>query len=500
MKTFGVITALMFTLSSWSAQAADFYIGQLSPHYAQLSVNSRIILNDTLIFSMQDSTHGRELWKYNSSTNSLSLVKDIWPGANGSGPQYFIEFKSEIYFFADDGTHGYELWKTDGTEVGTQLVIDLFPGADNGAGTGSFSWPVIYNNEIFFTGSDASHDGALFKSDGTAGGTSFVWDTTNPYGYPKFLYTVNNRILFVINDGASLGEHHGEEWYQSDGTGGGTSLVKDICEGVWGGVRTDSSRIPVVIGDVLYFQGYYAINNLTEGSGTELYRTDGTLAGTYMVKDINLDPYDNQSGTGGSGPTNFTVVGNTLFFTAYDGVSGGNGVALWKSDGTESGTTMVKDINPVTDTSSPIYSLAEVNGSLYFRGDDGTHGEEMWISDGTGGGTIMLEDIISGPTSSEPGSFTYYGNMTFFRATDGINGNELWLTDGTPGGAMIAKDVNVGVDSSYPQNLTVVGDKLLFTATTGAKNYNLYRVSTTKEGGNFYIIRGKNGKVIALPL
>ena len=499
MKNFTVIVAAFFFLWPLSTRAADFTVREISPNDPSLSDTTSITVGMAILFRMSDATHGSELWKYDSSNRSLSLIKDIAPGSTGSTPFNFIEYQGEVYFTANDGTHGNELWKTDGTEAGTQLVVDLYPGSDSGLSTSSFLWPVIYNNQIFFTGSDATHEGALFKSDGTPGGTSFVWDTTNPYGYPKFLYVVNSRLLFIINDGASLGEHHGEEWYQSDGTGAGTSLVKDICEGVWGGVRADSGNTPVIIGDVIYFQGYYAINDLTEGSGTELYRTDGTFDGTYMVKDINLDEYDNDSGTGGSGPYNFTVVDNTLFFTAYDGTSGGNGTALWKSDGTETGTVMVKDINPATDTSNPIGSLAAINGALFFRGDDGTHGDEVWSSDGTESGTVMLEDIVSGSGSSNASYFTSYENKIFFSASDGINGTELWQTDGTPGGAFLLKDIFPGAESSSPGYFSRVGEELLFKAAAAYKNNNLYRISK-KSDNHFYIIKSSSGQVIILPL
>ena len=73
-------------------------------------------------------------------------------------------------------------------------------------------------------------------------------------------------------------------------------------------------------------------------TGWELWKSDGTAAGTVMVKDI-------RSGRADSSPAEFTAVGNTLYFRADDGT---NGYELWKSDGTATGTVMVKDINSGT--------------------------------------------------------------------------------------------------------------------------------------------------------
>jgi ELWxxDGT repeat protein len=89
-----------------------------------------------------------------------------------------------------------------------------------------------------------------------------------------------------------------------------------------------------------------------------------------MVKDIN-------SGAAGSSPSQLLEVSGNLYFVANDGVSG---VELWKSDGTVTGTVMVKDINPGTANSAPPnYSwLTDINGELYFTADDGMNGIELW--------------------------------------------------------------------------------------------------------------------------
>ena len=92
-----------------------------------------------------------------------------------------------------------------------------------------------------------------------------------------------------------------------------------------------------------------------------------------MVKDINSG---SSSGISPFGNTDFTAVGNTLYFTADDGT---NGEELWKSDGTASGTVMVKDINSGSGSSSSYY-LTAVGNTLYFRADDGTNGIELYTN------------------------------------------------------------------------------------------------------------------------
>ena len=60
---------------------------------------------------------------------------------------------------------------------------------------------------------------------------------------------------------------------------------------------------------------------------------------------------DNRSGLNvGVNPSDLTAVGNTLYFLADDGV---NGEELWKSDGTPAGTEMVEDINPSVSRATP---------------------------------------------------------------------------------------------------------------------------------------------------
>ncbi|MCI0536751.1 MAG: hypothetical protein L0Z50_16155 [Verrucomicrobiales bacterium] len=75
-----------------------------------------------------------------------------------------------------------------------------------------------------------------------------------------------------------------------------------------------------------------------------------------------------------SNPTELVDVNGTLFFRAI--------TQLWKSDGTAAGTVRVKDINPGAAGSNPS-QVANVNGTLFFVASDGVHGPALWKSDGT---------------------------------------------------------------------------------------------------------------------
>ena len=94
--------------------------------------------------------------------------------------------------------------------------------------------------------------------------------------------------------------------------------------------------------------------------GLELWRSDGTSTGTRLVKRINTI-------STGSNPEHLINVNGTLFFAA----SNGSSRELWKSDGTFSGTTMVRNLGP--GDANPNY-LANAKGTLYFQADDGAHG------------------------------------------------------------------------------------------------------------------------------
>src|SRR5262245_18537152 len=183
-----------------------------------------------------------------------------------------------------------------------------------------------------------------------------------------------------------------------------------------------------------------------------LWRSDGTAAGTVLVKD------------GFSDLGALTAFKGLLYFT----VDGG----LWKSDGTTAGTVLVKNVTGG--------GLTDVNGTLFFAGNDGVNGAELWKSDGTTAGTVLVKDIFTGtsktcfvggagparggtqchgtitPNSSYPAYLSNVNGRLYFTATNGdsgkANGSELWTSDGTDAGTVLIKDILPGRNSSGPAN------------------------------------------------
>ncbi len=402
----------------------------------------------TLYFAASDRVHGRELWKSDGTTAGTVMVRDIHPGSAGSYPQGLADVGVTLYFSADDGTHGRELWESRGTAAGTVMANDIWAGAES-SGPDSLT---DVGGILYFTASDGISGHELWKTDGTAAGTVLVKDT-NPHGLNGFfsfpplewLTDVGGTLYFAANDGT-----HGEELWKSDGTTRGTFMVRDINAGPPGHTTNSFPAWLTGVGDALYFVAS------DDPHGQELWKSDGTGAGTVMVKDIR--PGSNQ---GGSHSQSLTVVEGTLYFTATDGTHGDE---LWRSDGTEAVTVMIKDINPGSGLSPFPQSLIRVGGTLYFSADDGTHGYELWKSDGTVAGTVMVKDIWPGSEGS--GSVGSEGSRAFpliaaggilgFTANDGTHGQELWTSDGTATGTAIVRDIMPGSTSSKPSDFVYV--------------------------------------------
>jgi ELWxxDGT repeat protein len=208
------------------------------------------------------------------------------------------------------------------------------------------------------------------------------------------------------------------------------------------------------------------------GEGVELWRSDGTTNGTVLVKDIF-------AGNGSGSPDELTAVGSIVYFVADNGVSGRE---IWKSNGTASGTSMVKDILAGKGPSKPS-GLTNVNGKLFFAASDGGRNNELWMSDGSYAGTRMVKNINSTEGSgSFPKDLTAVNGVLYFTADNSIAGRELWKSDGSSAGTSLVKDIASGVNSSRIMFPTAVGNALFFAADDKIHGIELWKSNGTSAG------------------
>ena len=491
------------------------------------------------------SNTGKELWRSDGTEAGTYLVKDIRAGAGSSEPRGMTDVNGTLYFSADDGSAGRELWKSDGTAAGTVRVKDL------SAGSGSAD-PVQFKNvngRLFFVTAAAGFGRGLWTSDGTAGGTVQLkgFDSFGQYP-PAHLTDVNGTLYFAAHETGS--PSNGAVW-KSDGTAGGTVQVTPgfsrvapsgliayngallFTSGSVGGngelwrsdgtvngttrLRAFRGPSPVTgltrVGDTVFFTaGQGDSFNGVPDTGAELFKTDGTAAGTVLVKDV-------QPGAAGSiGQSGARIAlgaaGGRLVFAADNG----GGSELFASDGTAGGTHVVADIYAATQ-SADVTPLARVGDTVYFRyGEPGTGLSSLWATDGTtagtarastvgpaafdpaavlggallfargelyrsdAGGTAVLKDVRPGTAASVPERLKRVGDVVYFTADDGTGGRELWKTDGTADGTVLVKDIRPGSAGSDPSALTDVGGTLYFVANDGTHGFELWKSDGTETG------------------
>jgi ELWxxDGT repeat protein len=428
-------------------------------------------VNGTLFFVANDGVNGSELWKSDGTAAGTVLVRDIRPGPGSSLPASLTNVNGILYFRADDGISGAELWRSDGTAAGTVIVQDLR------VGIGSSSPDQLTNVDgtLFFSANDGNSGTELWRVTGS-GPVELVSGPLPGSGIfpggsasnPDQLTNVSGSLYFSATDGI-----HGRELWKVDPQGSAEMISADGSgSGIHPGAGSSWPGQLTNVRGTLFFTADDGAN------GSELWKTDGTIEGTQLVRDI-------LPGAVGSLPNALTNVGGTLYFTADNGAAG---FELWKSDGTAAGTVMVKDIRPGTSGSQP-ENLTNVGGSLYFSATDGISGFELWKSDGTPEGTVLVQDIRPGAGDSSVNWLTNVGGTLYFTASEATNGIELWRSDGTPAGTELVMDIANGSQSSLPLYLTVTGNHLFFSATTATFGRELYAlpvsISASSSLGNF---------------
>lgn len=274
-------------------------------------------LGNMIYFFADDGEHGNELWQSDGTEAGTTMLKDITEGGGNSGFGTLHFFKNKLYFGINDmtGTTA-ELWTTDGTKDGTQKVKTM--------PTGSFFNLVELFSSVDFPSSflftfynDLAIE--LWTSDGTETGTEklpatgsgnsvYVYNNFNPFLDEQHTPPFNGKVFVQVNNNSNSGK-----LYLTDGTEAGTTLVKNATS------------------DYSYFYGansfYFFGFDPAKPDSTSLYKTNGTAAGTAIIQSF---PIPNISGSGGDQSINFEYNGD-LYYTASDTTNGDVLSDLYKS-------------------------------------------------------------------------------------------------------------------------------------------------------------------------
>jgi ELWxxDGT repeat protein len=227
-------------------------------------------------------------------------------------------------------------------------------------------------------------------------------------------------------------------------------------------------------------------NNAGSDIGSELFKTDGTQAGTVLVKDLNV------GGDNSYAPSdNYmlpVVIGDEMFFADNDG-------DMWKTDGTTAGTVKTIDDSSLQEVGTDIAGRPLVfNGKIFTSFYNNTIGDALYSTDGTVAGTTLIAD--TNPTTGDSLCASYctslvtFDDHVFFIAFDDMS-NNVWVTDGTSAGTsqVTLFEGTYPVGNQMDESLVVAGDNLFFGVSDigsyrGTGEMALYKISTGEELAN----------------
>lgn len=391
--------------------------------------------NSTSLFVAYNPVYGnpRQLYKLSpGATSALTLVKNFWNGSCGelasfdfSNSTYWrAVVNDELYFLAttDCVTYNSSLYKSNGT-VGNATVVK-----DPVNIGGSLNYFIQLGNYLLMW-----EDNQVTAVDGVSGTVTGLGgsNSISPAGkvIGSYYYWAGNSV-----DGLRF------EIWRTNGTIAGTERV-DILEDFSSGLHsrlsleTTTTNLPFIeLGTDLIYPAVKA------GSGAELYKFPLTGGSPSLVKEI------------GTGASHGVYIGNQSFFGRMSSTqavfpgSSGDDVELWITDGTNAGTTLVKNINTRNPGSSmPRFFAPLSTGGVLFQAYTSDHGYEYWRSDGTSAGTVEILDSNTSLASSDswgvspmvgyqnysslPAAYATLGDISLNVYEDPFIGDELYKFD-----------------------------------------------------------------------
>lgn len=310
-----------------------------------------------LYFAGHNDEHGTELWVVDDSDAGAHLFKDIDVSFNGGTPARFTVVGEQMFFTAYLSYTGVELWVTNGdsSNAGTYMVKDL-TGDYYSANFGDFHG---FKNKLYFVQADR-----LWVSDGTSAGTKELDLSKRSTRATNFI-TLGDHFFFTdsaVGNNLSL--------WVSDGL---TTKPLEHSQ------ESDSHSINELVSfnDKIYFVNR---KNLYEATPLLTKKTD-----------LNNSDLINEH----LNPKYLTALNNKLIFSAS--LTDNNDIELFQYNGSQ--VSLITDITGDSMSSSP-EQLTLLNGEIIFSADDKISGRELWKTDGTESGTKMIKDIKDGSAGS----------------------------------------------------------------------------------------------------
>ncbi len=416
----------------------NFGVGTHPSTIAVGQLSAPVRLHGVSYFFHIDGQHGRELWRSDGTLAGTRLVLDACPGtcgAYGTWSSDLAVLGDLIYFAANDGIHGTELWVTDGTASGTRMVLDIRPGFA-GSWVGAFH---VVSGLLFFLADDGLHGQELWRSDGTPGGTYLVKDiTANPRARAIEAIQVGVGRLWLL----ATGEPDSEGVWSSDGTAAGTTRVLARHPYHTGGPGAPSPM--AVLRD-----GTAVLQVAGPNQATELWRSDGTAAGTFQLQ--TLRRFSSSS-----------VVAAGAYAYFEDQPVEASCPKLFRTDGTVPGTTAVALPLAVCVRTS---TLAVAAGERFlFAATLPETGYEPWVTSGLD--ALGLGDLFPGVSSSVDSLPTKIfsrgipaptNRAVFLAKSADYPGGVPVISDGTPEGTRLLERP---APSQFPYSCSLNADQL----------------------------------------
>ena len=478
------INKLFFTIPESSGLGLWCSDGTASGTLQLLTYNPSNLFQMPILGSLEDkilfngtTNNSSGLWVSDGSIAGTQLLRNMSPNTITE----CINYNNKLYFWAEDSNHKNQLWSSDGTSINTQIAINSF-GSQNLI-TSQSKLKFVVDGFLYLTAYEGTNH-RLLKTDGTNNILEIVKDkdnkkfTFNFFQSPS-LWATPNKLYFINKD-----EQHGKELWATDGSSTNAFVLKDINQSTNNAIPYGSFR-STVLNHKLYFTAQESV-----AGRTELWTSDGTSLNTVKVKD-RLPNFSREFPQfTGKTETMIDTLNNNIVFSGIDSLKGEE---LWLSNGTNTGTRIVKDINDGLGSSSPNNPL-RLKNKLFFNANDGIHGREMWVSDGSNGGTYMLKDfftINNGsllPTYNSVQSKTIYKEKLYFIARDDVVDSNIWETDGT-----VINTKKITVRGSYSQigkpvsGLIAHQNKMYFVGTSATSSSSLW--SSNGEIGGEQLIK-----------